>query len=76
MSDDSTELMQSSGDTRISVSVQQITSRFQSIQATAREIVKKCEQAVSDHGAYNEKYRQCSDWIAAAQTRQDIQLAL
>lgn len=69
MSDDCQELMHSSGDTRISVNVQQVTSRFQSIQSTAREIVKKCEQAVADHTVFNEKYRQCSDWLAAAQAR-------
>lgn len=69
MSDESSELVQSSGDTRISVNAQQIISRFQAIQTTAKEIVKKCEQAVSDHKIYNEKYRQCSDWIAAAQAR-------
>lgn len=69
MSDESSELVQSSGDTRISVNVQQIISRFQAIQTTAREIVKKCDQAVVDHKAFNEKYRQCSDWISAAQAR-------
>lgn len=69
MSDDTQELLQSSGETRISVNVQQITSRFQSIQSTARDIVKKCEQAVLDHAAYLEKYRQCSDWLSAAQAR-------
>jgi len=36
MSDDSSDLVQSSGETRISVNVQQITSRFQSIQNTAK----------------------------------------
>lgn len=36
MSDESSELMQISGETRFSASVQQITSRFQSIQATAK----------------------------------------
>jgi nesprin-1 len=71
MSDDSTELIQSSGDSRISVNVQQISSRFQSVQATAKEVVKKCEQNVADHKLYNEKYRQCSDWIAVAQVRFD-----
>jgi nesprin-1 len=34
-----------------------------------QEIVKKCEHAVSDHEAYLEKYRQCSEWLAAAQGR-------
>ncbi|KAI4462171.1 muscle-specific protein [Holotrichia oblita] len=69
LSDDSTELVQSSGDTHISVNMQQITSRFQSVQATTKEIVKKCEQAVAEHKQYNEKYRQCSDWIQATQAR-------
>ncbi|KAJ8984006.1 hypothetical protein NQ317_006860, partial [Molorchus minor] len=69
MSDDSTELVQSSGDTRISVNVQQITSRFQAVQVTAKEILKKCEQTIGDHKLYNEKYRQCSDWINVAQSR-------
>jgi nesprin-1 len=36
MSDDFSDLVQSSGETRISVNVQQITSRFQSIQNTAK----------------------------------------
>ncbi|KAK9694281.1 Spectrin repeat [Popillia japonica] len=69
LSDDSTELVQTSGDTHISVNMQQITSRFQSVQATTKEIVKKCEQAVAEHKQYNEKYRQCSDWIQATQAR-------
>lgn len=64
MSDESSELMQISGETRFSASVQQITSRFQSIQATAKELVKKCEQSVADHAAYLERYKQCTEWLA------------
>lgn len=67
MTDDSAELIQSSGETRISVNVQQVTSRFQSIQSTAKEIVKKCEHALGDHQAFAEKYKQCSNWVASAQ---------
>ena len=40
MSDESSELMQISGETRFSANVQQITSRFQSIQATAKVNMK------------------------------------
>lgn len=69
MTDESSELIQSSGETRISMNVQQVTSRFQSIQSTAKEIVKKCEQATSDHQQYNDKYKQCANWIAAAQDK-------
>lgn len=36
MADDSSELVQMSGEAKISVNVQQITSRFQSIQTTAK----------------------------------------
>lgn len=71
MSDDSTELAQSSGDSRISINVQQISSRFQSVQATAREVLKKCEQNVKDHKLYLDKYKQCFDWIAVAETKFD-----
>lgn len=69
MTDESSELIQSSGESRISMNVQQVTSRFQSIQAAAKEIVKKCEQAVVDHQQFSEKYKQCSNWIAAAQDK-------
>lgn len=36
ISDDSSELIQISGETKFSASVQQVTSRFQSIQTTAK----------------------------------------
>ncbi|KAK3930234.1 Nesprin-1 [Frankliniella fusca] len=71
ISDESSELAQSSGESRVTVSLQQVTSRFQAAQATAKEIVKKCKQAVQDHAAYLDKYRQCSEWLAAAQARFD-----
>lgn len=69
ISDDSAELVQSSGDTRISINIQQITSRFQSVQATTKEIVKKCEQAYVDHKGYNEKYRQCLEWLSSSRAK-------
>ncbi|XP_012253400.2 muscle-specific protein 300 kDa isoform X14 [Athalia rosae] len=69
MSDDSSELIQISGETRFSASVQQVTSRFQSIQTTAKELIKKCEQATADHAAYLERYKHCSEWLATAQSK-------
>jgi nesprin-1 len=36
MSDDATELVHVTGESRISVNIQQITSRFQGIQSTAK----------------------------------------
>ncbi|XP_043492348.1 nesprin-1 [Polistes fuscatus] len=66
---DSSDLIQISGETRFSSSVQQINSRFQSVQSTAKELMKKCEQACSDHNAYLERYKQCSEWLATARGR-------
>lgn len=67
MSDESSELIQNSGETRVSINAQQVSSRFQSIQTTAKEIVKKCGNSVADHQQFNDKYKQCSDWLVAAQ---------
>lgn len=67
ITDESSDLLQNSGETRISINAQQIASRFQSVQAAAKEIVKKCEQSVADHIQFNEKYKQCANWLATAQ---------
>ena len=69
MSDDSSDLMQLSGETRITVNVQQISSRFQSMQVAAKEILKKCDQAVTDHRLYMDKYSQCASWLAVVQDK-------
>lgn len=67
LTDEFSDLIENCNDTRITMNLQQMTSRFQSVQSTAKELVKKCEQAVNDHNAYQEKYNQCTDWIKAAQ---------
>ncbi|XP_055711373.1 muscle-specific protein 300 kDa isoform X7 [Phlebotomus papatasi] len=69
LTDESSELIQGSGEVRLSGNIQQIISRFQSVQTTAKEIVKKCEQAVQDHEIFNDKYKQCSDWLSSAQVK-------
>lgn len=67
MTDESSELIQNSNDARIALNVQQISSRFQSIQNAAKEIAKICVASVADHQQYNEKYKQCADWLMNAQ---------
>ena len=69
MSDDSSDLMQASSETRITVNVQQISSRFKSMHSEMhqKEILKKCDQAVADHRLYIEKYNRCASWLANAQ---------
>ncbi|XP_034936487.1 nesprin-1 isoform X11 [Chelonus insularis] len=69
MNDNSSELIETSGETRFSANIQQVISRFQSIQTTAKELVKKCEQAIQDHADYLEHYKQCSEWLTASQSQ-------
>uniref|UniRef100_A0A2A4K817 Calponin-homology (CH) domain-containing protein n=1 Tax=Heliothis virescens TaxID=7102 RepID=A0A2A4K817_HELVI len=71
LTDEFSDLIENCNDTRITMNLQQMTSRFQSVQSTAKELVKKCEQAVNDHNAYQEKYNQCTDWLKAAQHKFD-----
>lgn len=67
ISDDSSDLVQDSNESRISMNAQQISLRFQSAKNTIKEIVKMCTNATSDHQLYNEKYKQCSDWLISAE---------
>lgn len=71
LTDEFSDLIENCNDTRITMNLQQMTSRFQSVQSTAKELVKKCEQAVNDHNAYQDKYNQCTDWLKAAQLKFD-----
>lgn len=71
ISDEFSDLIENCNDTRITMNLQQMTSRFQSVQSTAKELVKKCEQAVNDHTAYQDKYKQCNEWIKTAQHKFD-----
>lgn len=67
MTDESSELIQNSGEARIALYVQQISSRFQAIQNTAKEILKNCAGSVADHKQFNDKYKHASDWLLNAQ---------
>ena len=55
LSEDGSDVSQLSGETKISMNVQQINSRYHTVQSTVKEILKKCEQAVSAHRAYEEE---------------------
>ncbi|XP_054713817.1 LOW QUALITY PROTEIN: muscle-specific protein 300 kDa-like [Uloborus diversus] len=69
LSDESQELIASSGEMRISMGTSQLTSRFQSMLLTCKELARKCEQHVTDHLQFNEKYKTCSEWIENAASR-------
>ncbi|ODN01313.1 Nesprin-1 [Orchesella cincta] len=63
---DGSELVQATGESRIATNVQQITSRFESVQMTAKEILKKCEQAVADHREYRNNHSRFVEWLHEA----------
>ncbi|CAG9579065.1 unnamed protein product [Danaus chrysippus] len=67
VTDEFSDLIENCNDTRITMNLQQLTSRFQSVHSTAKELVKKCQQAVNDHNAYQDKYNQCIDWVKTAE---------
>lgn len=69
LADAASELSTSSGESRVSVHTQQLASRFAAVQATARDVAKKCEEALADHQAYWAKYKQAGDFLAAASSR-------
>ena len=61
LSDKASELIQTCGETKTTVLVQQIKSRYLSDENAAKEIIKKCEQIVNDHKFYKDRFNQCQD---------------
>ena len=47
-----------SSESRISMNVQQVTSRYHGIQNTIKDVLKKCNMAVSAHRDYDNKYQE------------------
>ncbi|GAB6020485.1 hypothetical protein CHUAL_003173 [Chamberlinius hualienensis] len=57
------ELVQLSGEARVSVTIQQVITRYQSLKIAAKEILKKCEQQAEDHRQYLEEFKRLTDWL-------------
>ena len=67
LSEDGSDISALSCETKISMNVQQVNSRYHSIQSTIREILKKCQQAYSAHKTYEDRYNECLQWLAKAE---------
>ncbi|KAL5008450.1 hypothetical protein ScPMuIL_014031 [Solemya velum] len=65
-SDDAQTLQQMTGEGRVGTSNSQLTSRYLSLQQAIKEIMKKCEQNVTDHKYYKEKFADCNEWLTKA----------
>ena len=69
LSEDGSDISALSCETKISMNVQQVNSRYHSIQSTIREILKKCQQAYSAHKTYEDRYNECLQWLAKAEEK-------
>ena len=68
-SEDGSDFSSLSCETKISMNVKQINSRYHSVQSTVKEIMKKCSQAFSAHKAYEEHYNGCLQWLTSAEDK-------
>ncbi|CAG7726205.1 unnamed protein product [Allacma fusca] len=74
VSNDMADLIQQqpvSSETRMSSNVQQIMSRFESTELTAKEILKKATQAYEDHAEHNKNIDKFTDELNILQTKTD-----
>ncbi|XP_031632357.1 nesprin-1 isoform X5 [Contarinia nasturtii] len=69
IADDSSDLIQNTKESRISIDAQQISLRFQSMKNATKEICKNCTNAVSDHQQFNDKYKKCSEFLISAEAK-------
>ena len=68
-SEDGSDFSSLSCETKISMNVKQLNSRYHSVQSTVKEIMKKCSQAFSAHKAYEEHYNGCLQWLTSAENK-------
>lgn len=68
-SDDGQTLQQLTGESRVATSISQLVSRYQTLQQTVKENLKKCEQNVADHKLYRDRHTDCSQWLVKARKK-------
>lgn len=73
LSDKAAELIQSGGESKATIFVQQMKSRYLSDQNAAKEVVKNCDQMVNDHKLYKDRYKQCeNEYLKAKEKLEDL----
>ncbi|KAK3090120.1 hypothetical protein FSP39_009339 [Pinctada imbricata] len=68
-SDEGQTLQQITGEARVATAISQLLSRYQSLQHSVKDILKRCEQNVSDHRHYKEKQADCAQWLVHAKEK-------
>ncbi|XP_025103982.1 nesprin-1-like isoform X4 [Pomacea canaliculata] len=67
--DEAQTLQQLTSESRVGNFVSQLTNRYQGLLMTTKEIIKRCEQNVSDHQAFVNKYVDASQWLLKAKEK-------
>ncbi|XP_074648980.1 muscle-specific protein 300 kDa-like isoform X3 [Tubulanus polymorphus] len=62
-------LSQITSESRVASQVSQLQSRYQTLQVTVKEILKKCEQNVADTELYKDRYADCIAWMRNSKER-------
>lgn len=64
--DEAQTLQHVASESRVSNLISQMTSRYQTLQASAKDLVKRCEQNVEDHKAYIARFSESASWLDKA----------
>ncbi|KAK7104412.1 hypothetical protein V1264_019133 [Littorina saxatilis] len=67
--DEAQTLQQLTSESRVGNFVSQLTSRYQGLLVTTKEIIKRCEQNVEDHKGFVSKFADASQWLIKAKEK-------
>nr|KAG5692778.1 hypothetical protein BaRGS_009394 [Batillaria attramentaria] len=67
--DEAQTLQQLTSESRVGNFVSQLTSRYQGLLVTTKEIIKRCEQNVEDHKTFVSKFADASQWLIKAKEK-------
>ncbi|XP_076442566.1 muscle-specific protein 300 kDa-like isoform X3 [Babylonia areolata] len=67
--DEAQTLQQLTSESRVGNFVSQLTSRYQTLLITTKEIIKRCEQNVADHKGFVSKFADASQWLIKAKEK-------
>ena len=59
-------------DTRLVNYSSQLNSRYETLKANMRDLVKRWGDYVHDHQNYQSNYSQCTEWVATLKKRQEV----
>lgn len=55
--------METCSDTRLSNSITQMTTKYNTLLSLAKEVMRRLELHYQEHQQHNSLYQECSDWL-------------